>query len=92
MSKGKKAVEVATRISAILELVEQMQATDTSDVEPMANPHDAVQILRKDAADPSTDLIGQRDDFLKIAPDAQDGPVSRTQSYRVTAPLNSSTP
>ncbi len=71
--EGDEAIEVAERISAILELVEQMQATDTENVEPMANPHDAVQILRKDSRDDSVDLVAQRDAFLDIAPETQEG-------------------
>lgn len=71
--EGEEAIEVAERISAILELVEQMQATDTQNVEPMANPHDAVQILRKDETGTLPDLIAQRDEFLDIAPETQDG-------------------
>lgn len=35
-------------LSSILELVDQMQSVDTSDVEPLANPLDAAQRLRAD--------------------------------------------
>ena len=40
--------EVTERIASILELVDQMQAVDTSGVEPLANPLDARQRLRPD--------------------------------------------
>ena len=70
--EGDEAVEVADRISAILDLVEQMQAVETSSVEPMANPHDAVQILRKDKPIPGLDLERQRDEFLAIAPETEE--------------------
>ena len=40
--------EVTGRISSILDMVDQMQAVDTSAVEPMSNPLDAVQRLRAD--------------------------------------------
>ena len=40
--------EVTRRITGILDLVDQMQATDTSSVEPMANLLDARQRLRAD--------------------------------------------
>ena len=69
--EGEEAVEVSERISAILAMVEQMQAIDTSAIEPMANPHDAVQILRKDSVDDSVNLVEQRDEFLAIAPDTE---------------------
>ena len=61
--------EVASRLSDILGMVDQMQAIDTSNVVPMANPHDATQRLRPDAV---TEL-NQRDTFLAIAPQTEDG-------------------
>ena len=51
-------------LSNILELVDQMQAVDTSNVEPLANPLDATQRLR---ADEITEA-NHRDDYQKIAP------------------------
>ena len=48
----------------ILNLVEQMQEVDTTGIEPMANPLDAVQRLRPDkVSEPN-----QRDKFQEIAP------------------------
>lgn len=54
----------ANNLSSILELVEQMNAIDTTDVEPMAHPLDAVQRLRKD------DVTEQnrREHFQQVAP------------------------
>ena len=63
------ADEVATRISNVLALVDQLQAADTQQVTPMAHPLDAVQRLR---ADEVTE-INQRDAFLAIAPASEDG-------------------
>ncbi len=40
--------EYAENLSNILDLVNQMQAKDTRNIEPMANPLDAVQRLRAD--------------------------------------------
>lgn len=71
--EGEEAREVSERISAILDLVEDMQAVDTSEVQPMANPHDAVQILRKDEKREGLDLVRQRDEFLAIAPESEQG-------------------
>ncbi|AJQ97298.1 Asp-tRNA(Asn)/Glu-tRNA(Gln) amidotransferase subunit GatC [Gynuella sunshinyii] len=51
-------------LSNILELVDQMQAVDTSNVEPLANPLDATQRLRADEITESN----HRDDYQKIAP------------------------
>ena len=54
----------ANNLSNILELVEQMNAIDTTDVEPMAHPLDAVQRLRKDEVTEQN----QRDHYQQIAP------------------------
>lgn len=61
--------DVAHKISDILQMVEQMQALDTSTVAPMANPHDAVQRLRHDEVSETN----QRDAFQAIAPATEDG-------------------
>ena len=42
------APEYAQNLTNILDLVDQMQAVDTTDVSPMAHPLDAVQRLRSD--------------------------------------------
>ena len=70
---GDDAVEVAKRIGAILEMVDQMQAVDTSHVEPMANSLDAVQLLRADEAVRPEDPIETRDTLQQIAPATEDG-------------------
>ena len=56
-------------ISNILNLVDQLQAVDTSDVAPMAHPMDAVQTLRSDDVTESN----QRDKFQECAPATEDG-------------------
>lgn len=61
--------ELTQRLSAILGMVGQMSALDTSGVQPMSNPHDAVQRLRADRVT-ETD---QRDAFQAIAPLAENG-------------------
>ena len=68
-----EAAEVTGRIQAILELVDQMQAIDTSSVEPMANPLDAVQILRPDEIVQAPDPVQERDHCQGIAPATEDG-------------------
>lgn len=60
---------VADRISDIIGMIDQMQAVDTRNVQPMANPHDAVQRLRPDEVT-ETD---QRELFQALAPLAEDG-------------------
>ena len=59
----------AAELSSILDLVDQMNAVDTSGVEPLANPLDATQRLRDD----EVTEIDQRDKFQQIAPDVADG-------------------
>jgi len=61
--------EVASRLSDILGMVDQMQALDTSDVAPMANPHDATQRLRPDVVTEEN----QREKFLALAPLSEEG-------------------
>jgi aspartyl-tRNA(Asn)/glutamyl-tRNA(Gln) amidotransferase subunit C len=57
------------RLNNILAMVDALQAVDTSGVEPMANPLDAVQRLRPD----SVTEADQRDRFLAIAPQSEQG-------------------
>ncbi len=54
-------------LSNILDLVEQMNTVETSDVAPMAHPLDASQRLRKDAVTEED----QRDRFQDIAPSVE---------------------
>lgn len=56
-------------LSDILDLVNQMQAVDTTDIEPMANSLDAVQRLRADEVTESN----SRDKLQSIAPAAEAG-------------------
>lgn len=63
------SADVADRITRILDLVDQLQAVDTSGVAPMSHPLDAVQRLR---ADEVTEL-NQREAFQAIAPNAEQG-------------------
>ena len=61
--------DVAQRINAILAMVDTMQAIDTTNVAPMANPLDAHQRLRADVATEPN----QRESFQTIAPQAESG-------------------
>jgi aspartyl-tRNA(Asn)/glutamyl-tRNA(Gln) amidotransferase subunit C len=61
--------EVTRRIRDILAMIDQMQAVDTADVAPMANPLDAVQRLREDVVSEPD----QRERFLAIAPATEEG-------------------
>jgi len=59
----------ARNLSNIIGLVEQMQAVDTSGIEPMAHPLEAVARLRADAVTESD----QRAHFQAIAPQVAAG-------------------
>jgi aspartyl-tRNA(Asn)/glutamyl-tRNA(Gln) amidotransferase subunit C len=61
--------QVTQRIAGILRMVDQLQAVDTRDVEPMANPLDAAQILRADIVTEHN----RRDAFQAIAPAVEQG-------------------
>jgi aspartyl-tRNA(Asn)/glutamyl-tRNA(Gln) amidotransferase subunit C len=59
----------ARNLSDILSFVEQLDAVDTSGVEPMAHPMDASQRLRPD----QVSEFDQRDRFQRIAPRVEAG-------------------
>ena len=63
------AEEVATRITDILVLIDQMQSVDTEAVEPLAHPLDLVQRLRADEITEEN----QRELFQAIAPKTEAG-------------------
>lgn len=61
--------EVAASISNVLRLVDQLQAANIDNVEPMAHPLNTVQRLRPDAVTEPD----RRADFQAIAPAVEDG-------------------
>lgn len=61
--------EVTQGITDILTLVAQLQTVDTSGVEAMAHPLDAVQLLRSDEVTEED----CRAEFLAIAPQTENG-------------------
>lgn len=63
------ADDVASNISNILKLVDQLQAADTDGVAPMSHPMDAVQQLRADVVNEPN----QRESLQAIAPAVADG-------------------
>lgn len=56
-------------ITSILDLVDQMQGVDTTDVEPLAHPMDAIQRLRAD----NIVEVNQRELLQSVAPAVEDG-------------------
>ena len=61
--------KLSADIANILDLVDQLQAADTNNIEPMANPLDAVQVLRADEVTETN----QREKFQAIAPEKEAG-------------------
>jgi aspartyl-tRNA(Asn)/glutamyl-tRNA(Gln) amidotransferase subunit C len=64
-----EAEAMRAELAAIFALIEQMQAVDTTDVEPMAHAQDVVQRLRED-------IVTEHDQhelFQHGAPQVQDG-------------------
>jgi len=66
---GHEAEQYATSLTRIMELVEQMNAADTSQVEPLAHPQDSPLALRTDQVTESD----CRDTYMAIAPATEDG-------------------
>tara|TARA_R110002072_G_scaffold4280_8_gene30244 strand:+ start:16324 stop:16611 length:288 start_codon:yes stop_codon:yes gene_type:complete len=56
-------------IGNILTLVDQLQNANTDNIEPMANPLDATQVLRADIITETN----KRDELQKISPLVEDG-------------------
>ena len=61
--------EVTERLGSVLELVDQLQAADTSGVESIAHPMQGTQRLRQD----EVSEINQREALQAIAPDTEEG-------------------
>ena len=61
--------DYANSISSILSLIDQMQQVSTEGIEPLSNPHDASQRLRKD----EVTCDNQLEAFIALAPATQDG-------------------
>ena len=61
--------QYAKDLSSIIDLVEQMNAIDTSNIQPMAHPLDATQRLREDKVNEKD----EREKFQAIAPAAEKG-------------------
>ncbi|WP_415885458.1 Asp-tRNA(Asn)/Glu-tRNA(Gln) amidotransferase subunit GatC [Neptuniibacter sp. SY11_33] len=61
--------EYAQNLTNILDLVDQMQAIDTTDVSPMAHPLDAVQRLRSDDVTEENN----REQLQSVAPAVENG-------------------
>lgn len=61
--------ETASQLSSIIEFVEQMNAVDTTGIQPVAHPLDLIARTREDKVTESN----QRDHFQTIAPETQDG-------------------
>lgn len=59
----------AETLSSILDLVDQMSAVNTDNVEPMAHPMDASQRLRADVVTETN----KREQFQAVAPKTEDG-------------------
>lgn len=61
--------KVTNSINEILALVGRMQQLDTRDIEPLANPHDAIQRLREDIVT----ATNERELLLQNAPESENG-------------------
>lgn len=64
-----EAEATLTKLTGIMGLIEQMQAVDTSGIEPMSHSQDVSQRLREDVVTETN----HRADFQAIAPLVEDG-------------------
>jgi aspartyl-tRNA(Asn)/glutamyl-tRNA(Gln) amidotransferase subunit C len=64
-----EAQDTLDKLNGIFGLIEQMQAVDTRDIEPMSHPQDVAQRLRDDVAT-ETD---RREAFQAVAPQTEAG-------------------
>ena len=64
-----QAQSCATQLSRILELIEQINQIDTSDIEPMSHPRDTALRLRED----KVTAINHRETYQEIAPATESG-------------------
>ncbi len=70
LSLDENEVEAArSQLNGIFDLIAQMQAVDTTGVEPMAHAQDVMQRLREDVVSESD----QREPFQSVAPQTEAG-------------------
>lgn len=60
---------VTQGINDVLNLIDQMQNADTSEIKPLAHPHDATQRLRED----KVTAVDEREKLMKNAPEREQG-------------------
>jgi aspartyl-tRNA(Asn)/glutamyl-tRNA(Gln) amidotransferase subunit C len=67
--KDETISQYADKMTAMLNLIEEMQSVNTDNIEPVSNPLDAVQTMREDKVT-EKDL---RDEYQAIAPEVDSG-------------------
>lgn len=67
--KDEMISQYADKMTAMLNLVEEMQSVNTDNIKPVSNPLDAVQTMREDKVT-EKDL---RDEYQAIAPEVDSG-------------------
>ena len=67
--KDEMISQYADKMTAMLNLIEEMQSVNTDNIEPVSNPLDAVQTMREDRVT-EKDL---RDEYQAIAPEVDSG-------------------
>ncbi|MDA7725233.1 Asp-tRNA(Asn)/Glu-tRNA(Gln) amidotransferase subunit GatC [Pseudomonadales bacterium] len=67
--KDEMISQYADKMTAMLNLIEEMQSVNTDNIEPVSNPLDAVQTMREDKVT-EKDL---RDEYQAIAPEVDSG-------------------
>ena len=67
--KDEMISQYADKMTAMLNLVEEMQSVNTDNIEPVSNPLDAVQTMRDDKVTEKN----LRDEYQAIAPEVDSG-------------------
>ena len=67
--KDEMISQYSDKMTAMLNLIEEMQSVNTDNIEPVSNPLDAVQTMREDKVT-EKDL---RDEYQAIAPEVDSG-------------------
>lgn len=62
-------LKATDKLNQVLAMIDKLQAVDTDNVEPLAHPLDAKQVLRAD----EVTKMNNREALLSNAPEAQDG-------------------
>jgi aspartyl-tRNA(Asn)/glutamyl-tRNA(Gln) amidotransferase subunit C len=68
-----EAVATLNQLQKVFDLVEQMQAINTDDIEPLAHPIEQIMAIAQPLREDAVTEVDQRDAYLKNAPAQHEG-------------------